>query len=101
MTNLANDDLEDLRRLCSVSKLDLFVLIREFEKLGLPSLSMKVDCSPAVPAVSRVIGYQLGEGLQVVLAALRAGHADTDEIERTPCEIGAFAGHEKGPSGFI
>lgn len=58
--NDAASDLEELRRLCLSSRLDLFVYIRELEKLGLPSICEKVDDVPAVPAGCGGVHYQLG-----------------------------------------
>jgi hypothetical protein len=99
----ATSDLEELKQFSSAGKLNLFVLIREFEKFGLPSLIAKVDRKPAVPTVGRVVDYQLGKGLQIVLAAFRAGtgDVDADEIKGAPCEISAFAGDKEGTLGFI
>jgi hypothetical protein len=94
-------DMEELRQFCSMGKLELAVVIREFEKLGLSSLRMKVDRKATIPTIGRVVGYQLGEGLQVLLAAFRAGHGYPNEVEGGSSPRRTLSGDEERPTGFF
>jgi hypothetical protein len=73
----------ELLRLSELSHLDLFVYLREMENFGFPSLVAKVDECPTIGTVSRIVDCQLGKGLIALLAALRAGHAHADKVERS------------------
>ena len=77
-------ELKSLRDLCSARGFDLFVYIRECEKLGLASLVADIDDGSAVTASGRVIGYKLGQGLRALFATLSAGNINSDKIKGGP-----------------
>ena len=73
----ANADLHELRDLAAAQFFDLFVFLRELEKLGLPSL--EIDVIATERAGDGVERYQLPKWQLVLLATLRAMDRDADK----------------------
>lgn len=72
------DQMTRLQDLALRRGVNLFVFIRELEKFHIPTIRAKVDQDPAIGAGGVIVGYQLGEGMQALLAALES---DANEIE--------------------
>ena len=74
-------DMDDLIRLASAHRFDFFEFLRLISEAGAPTLSCEVDQIAAVRTGRRIVRYKLGEGLQVILTALRARNLNTDKVE--------------------
>lgn len=76
----SNADMDELGRLSKLHGFNLFEYLRLLSEAGAPTLCCEINEEPAIAAGCRIVRYKLSEGLQVVLAALRARNLDPDEV---------------------
>src|ERR1700726_1354475 len=77
----ANAELDELIGLANDRTFDLFEFLRLFSEAGAPVFTCKVDDEAAGTTNSRIVRYQLSEGLRVILAALRTQDRNGDMIQ--------------------
>ena len=81
----SNADMAELVRLSQLCGFDLFVYLRLLSEAGAPTLCGHVDDGTAVTTGGCVVRYQLCEGLQIILAALRARNGQANEVKCRSC----------------
>jgi hypothetical protein len=84
----ANRDLDELVRLSRAQFFDLHGFLLLISEAGFPTFAVKTDEAAAVTAPGSVIYYQIGKPLQVLLAAMRAGDFDPNEVQNSPGRFG-------------
>lgn len=94
--NSASDELAELRRMCSASRLDLFVFIRELEKLDMPSLRMEVDRKPANRHSVASLATSSARGCRSFLPHCGQGTPTRMESKAVPVGAARFRGSKNG-----
>jgi hypothetical protein len=96
-----NDDLDELIELSVSRGFDLFEFLRLLSEAGFPTLCCEVDYDATDNAFNAVCVYQLSEPVLRLLAALRTGDLNADEIEGTSTRrFARFFSHDVTMSKF-